>query len=544
MTSVSSSNDPSGSTQEAGCGGEAQRLEAPVQRAQTSGTQLSWEASVPIQALLDVVPAPLVWLVPIRDETGAIVDFEVRAASSSARDVQGRTGKELIGVRLIESYPTLAGTPVWEGSLRVLETGRTEEVTHYSHQEAARGVPHRSSWSIRMSRVGDGLISSWVRLDEEERLSSRLLHTERLGNLGWGHWSLATGQIDWSDQLYVIHGRDPAEGPLDLEQYRTIAHPEDVPVIERALERLKTSEGPQEFEVRIHVDGEFRHIRAAAEVSRDAAGQPVEVHGVLQDITDWRRTADELAAVSQRLEEESQLTAHLQDIILPEHDPFAVPGLEIGVRYYPAETAPLGGDWYQAINLDGDEALLAVGDVAGHGLPAASAMAKLRHAITGLAFAKHDPAEILVALNRLLQRMRPDVMATAVVAHYRPQDRTLTWTHAGHPPMLLLRGDTMRHLLHPGVLLGVFEDVTYTCGTVRLEPDDLLLMFTDGLIERPGRDLFDGLDAVSKVVLGATAGKAPHDRLAAVMEALTPSNPSDDTCFLVARIMPKATTVS
>ncbi|MFC0865016.1 PP2C family protein-serine/threonine phosphatase [Sphaerimonospora cavernae] len=380
--------------------------------------------------------------------------------------------------------------------------------------------------------------------DLAKRLETRLAHTERLGNLGWARWGIGDGDADWSDQLYVIHRMDPAGGPLDLEGYRAIVHRDDLPVFDDAMTVLEEEDGPHEFEFRIRVGDASRLIVARAETVRDAAGGLVEVHAVLQDITDWRRTADQLAVVSQRLEEESQLTARLQDIILPVQDePFTVPGLRVATRYDPAETAPLGGDWFQAIRMDDDEALLAVGDVAGHGLAAASAMAKLRHAITGLAFAHHEPDQILVALNRLLRRMRPDVLATAVVAHYRSTDRVLTWCHAGHPPMLLVRGDEVERLHHPGVLLGVFEDVEYTCASIRLEPDDLLLMFTDGLIERPGRDLFEGLDALSATITQIVRA-APRDRLSTIMGGLVPSNTSDDTCILVARVTPNTLEVS
>ncbi|GLW23993.1 hypothetical protein Mame01_40360 [Microbispora amethystogenes] len=495
-----------------------------------------------VQATLDAMPTQGVWQLPIRDPAGVVVDFEVLAASREARDIKDRVGKELVGLRMLQGYPSVAGSPLWEACLRVVSTGEAEDVTPYVHREDDDGVPFLSTYSVRVAPLQGGIFLSWVRHDREERLAARLLHTERLGHLGWGHWSLVTGEVEWSDQLYVIHGRDPADGPFPLEYYREIAHPDDVPVVDHALSTLIENGGPHEFELRIRVGREHRHIRATAEVTRDAAGRPVEIHGVLQDVTDWRRTADELAEVSQRLEEESQLTARLQSIILPVQD--AVPGLQLGVRYFPAETAPLGGDWYQAIHLDNEEALLAVGDVAGHGLAAASAMAKLRHAITGLAFADHDPAQILVALNRLLRRMRPDVLATAVVARYRVEDRTLTWTHAGHPPMLLVRGDKVHRLLHPGVLLGVFESVSYTCAQIRLEPDDLLLMFTDGLIERPGRDLFEGLDILSEAIAEVVPKVPPDERVAAVMGVLAPSNTGDDTCILAARIMPNALEVS
>ncbi|MBX6384632.1 MAG: SpoIIE family protein phosphatase [Microbispora sp.] len=496
-----------------------------------------------VQAMLDAVPVQGMWLVPVRDRAGTILDFETLAATPEARDVDDRIGKELVGLRTLQAYPGIARSALWDAFLRVMETGEPECVDPYVYREDRDGETRVVSYGIRLAPLGGGILICWTRHDREAHLATRrLLRTERLGHLGWGHWSLITGDAEWSDQLYTIHRRDPAEGPFPLEHYREIAHPDDVPTIEHALATLTGGGGPHEFEIRIRAGGEYRHIRAATEVSRDVDGQPVEIHAVVQDVTDWRRTAVELAEVTQRLEEESQLTARLQSIILPMED--TVPGLQIGVRYFPAETAPLGGDWYQAIHLDHEEALLAVGDVAGHGLAAASAMAKLRHAITGLAFADHDPAQILAVLNRLLRRMRPDVLATSVVARYRTKDRTLRWTHAGHPPMLLVRGDKVDRLLHPGVLLGVFEDVSYSCAEVRLEPDDLLLMFTDGLIERPGRDLFEGLDIVSATIADTVAKVPPRDRVAAIMEALTPSNAGDDTCILAARILPDSVEVA
>ncbi|MCT9931782.1 SpoIIE family protein phosphatase [Planotetraspora sp. A-T 1434] len=502
------------------------------------------DAVTDVQAMLDVISVQAVWCVPIRNGLGDITDFEVRAASPDAIDVHGRSGKELIGVRTLAMYPSVLDTPLWQSYLRVMRTGEPEEVIRYEHMEAVRGIPHRSIYTVKASRLRDGLLQVWTRHDDEERLAARQAHTERLGSLGWGRWDFVTGEAEWSPQLYLIHGRDPADGPLELEGYRAITHPDDYSVVENAVAELTTADGPYEFEFRIRVGGAYRYIRATAELSRDATGRPIEMHGVLQDVTDWRRTADQLMTVRQRLEEESQLTSHLQHIIMPVQDePVVLPGMRVAARYDPAETAPLGGDWYQAIALNDDEVLLAIGDVAGHGVAAASAMAKLRHAITGLAFAHHDPAETLVALNRLLRRMRPDVLATAIVARYQPRSRTLTWTHAGHPPMLLVRGDKVRRLLHPGVLLGVFDEVAYTTASVRLEPGDLLLMFTDGLIELPGRDLFDGLDILSSTI-EETMRTAPGDPLTAVTDVLTPSNTSDDTCILVARITPNNLEVS
>ncbi|MET8159538.1 SpoIIE family protein phosphatase [Sphaerisporangium sp. NPDC005289] len=491
-----------------------------------------------IQAVLDGVPSQTAWYTPIRDQAGAIVDFEIRAAAPQAKDVYGRVGKELVGLRTVASYPAVAGSPLWEGYLRAMETGGPEEIARYVHVDTVEGVPHRSSFTVKATRVAGGLLASWARDDDEQRLFARLAHTERLGHLGWGYWNLDTGDIEWSHQMYAIHGRDPDDGPLDLRGYAAITHSEDQPVLHHALATITNAAGPHEFEIRVYVGDALRHLRIVGEAGRDGSGQAVEVHGVAQDVTEWRYAHDQLAQTRRRLEEELRLTAELQHIIMPVQESLIhLPGLRVGVRYDAAQTALLGGDWYQAMPLSDHQALLAVGDVAGSGLPAASAMAKLRHAITGLAFADHDPDRILGALNRLLRAVRPDVLATAVVGRFDRRDRTLTFTHAGHPPMLLVRGSAVHRVLHPGVLLGVFDDASYTHAGIRLEPDDLLVMYTDGLIERPGRDLYEGLDILAATI-AEVMRSGPPDRLSAVMEALVPSNTSDDTCILVAHVTP------
>ncbi|MFI6511645.1 PP2C family protein-serine/threonine phosphatase [Streptosporangium sp. NPDC050855] len=500
-----------------------------------------------VRAMLDVMPGAATWSRPVRDETGAILDFLILAASPEARDVHGRQGEELVGASTLERYPSVHGTELWETYLRVMETGEPGRVDLYEHVEDADGVPHRSWYGVRSARVAGGLLNTWVSHDGERRLAARLERTEQLGNLGWAHWNLTSGEITWSPRVYEMHGRDPAEGPLTLEQYAAATVAEDRAVLERALAALAETGESQEFEIRVlPAEGEdgpgVRHVRIFAEAVRDAQGTSLEIHAVVQDITSWRRAADDLAVANRRLEEENRLSVSLQNVIMPvEEKPRSLPGLRVSARYAPAEKeAWLGGDWYQAIELDDGDVLLAVGDVAGHGLAAASAMAKLRHAITGLAFAHHDPARILATLNRMLCKLRPDVLATAIVARYTPADRMLRWTHAGHPPMLLARGGRVERLLHPGVLLGVFDDASYTYGSVRLRQDDLLVMFTDGLIEKRGRDLYEGLDLVSATVAEVLRSHHGDDRLQAVMEAMVPSSDTDDTCVLVVQVVAPA----
>ena len=110
--------------------------------------------------------------------------------------------------------------------------------------------------------------------------------------------------------------------------------------------------------------------------------------------------------------------------------------MRVGIRYLPAEQASrVGGDWYHAAPTEDGGVLLAIGDVAGHGLPAAAVMAQLRHALAALTItATTEPAELLTHLNRLLlSGGNTASTATALVAHYDPATSTLRWAQAGHP---------------------------------------------------------------------------------------------------------------
>jgi serine phosphatase RsbU (regulator of sigma subunit) len=149
-----------------------------------------------------------------------------------------------------------------------------------------------------------------------------------------------------------------------------------------------------------------------------------------------------------------------------------------------------------------------------------------------------DPAELLGHLNRLtcdLDAERPETAATAVVARYEPELHRLTWAQAGHPPPLLSRAGRTAPLDRPaGPMLGVTDDAVYACATVDLAADDVLLLYTDGLIEHRRRSLDDGLAALVATVDREVA-LAPRQPLGSLLDVLRRANPDDDTCILAAR---------
>jgi serine phosphatase RsbU (regulator of sigma subunit) len=240
------------------------------------------------------------------------------------------------------------------------------------------------------------------------------------------------------------------------------------------------------------------------------------------------------------LDAEQRLADQLRQIILPlPTAPLTLPGLQVAVRYLPAEhDAPVGGDWYHASALADGTAILAVGDVAGHGLAAAATMAELRHALAALTVTTTtDPAELLGYLNRVLcgrEGERPRT-ATAVVARFDRTTGALTWAQAGHPAPLLVHGGEVSELHRPrGMLLGANDKSGYETATLTLACHDTLLLFTDGLIEPRGGGPDDRLDDVADSLLASVA-EGSDCSLTDLLRRLPPANPDDDMCILVAR---------
>jgi serine phosphatase RsbU (regulator of sigma subunit) len=143
-------------------------------------------------------------------------------------------------------------------------------------------------------------------------------------------------------------------------------------------------------------------------------------------------------------------------------------------------------------------------------------------------------------LNRVLFDAGDDdgATATAVVARYDPVRQSLTWAQAGHPAPLLAHSGVPAPLDRPrGLLLGAVRDAGYETATVAMGEGDLLLLYTDGLVERPGHTLAEGLaQAVTAVSEAMTTG--PDQPLTRLLARLHQANPEDDTCLLAARPLP------
>jgi serine phosphatase RsbU (regulator of sigma subunit) len=237
------------------------------------------------------------------------------------------------------------------------------------------------------------------------------------------------------------------------------------------------------------------------------------------------------ASLAAELAQERHITLELQRAILPLHDrPFDLPGLRTVVRYLPAsQDSRVGGDWYITAEMPDGSVLLAIGDVGGHGLAAAAGMARLRGALAGLAITGAPPERLLGWLNDLVWHVSPEHTASVIAGYFDPAERVLTWAQAGHPPPVLVRGAWALPLEPPaGILLGAGRG-SYDAEQLPLRPGDLLLLYSDGLVERRDRSIDEG---VAKLVAAVRGVDDPERLVAVALDALGPTPTDDDTCLV------------
>ncbi|MFF9086657.1 SpoIIE family protein phosphatase [Streptomyces sp. NPDC014991] len=201
-----------------------------------------------------------------------------------------------------------------------------------------------------------------------------------------------------------------------------------------------------------------------------------------------------------RLYDTKRDLAHgLQQALLPRTLP-EVTGLRVAARYLPATRGmDIGGDFYDLIPL-GDSAVAAViGDVQGHDAAAAALMGQVRTAVHAHATLGTTADQVLAGTNRLVLDLCPDLFTSCLYAHLDLAGRRVTLASAGHPPPVVrLPGRGARPLdVPPGPLLGIDPDAAFPVTEIPLTPALMLLLYTDGLIERPGDDLEDSITALA-----------------------------------------------
>ncbi len=224
----------------------------------------------------------------------------------------------------------------------------------------------------------------------------------------------------------------------------------------------------------------------------------------------------------------------LQHSLLPDRLP-ELPGLQLAARYLPAASGvDVGGDWYDVIALPSGDVGLVMGDVVGHDVRAASVMGHVRNALRAFALEGLSPAAVMGQLNGFLRQIDPDEMATCLFAVFCPEASTLLVANAGHYPPLVIGPDRKSVFLEEGPCppIGGMEDGKYDETLYHVAPDSVVLLFTDGLIERRAESIEDGLEQLRRV---AEAGPRDLDELCdhVLAHFFDGGPPSDDVALLV-----------
>ncbi|MFJ3903569.1 SpoIIE family protein phosphatase [Streptomyces sp. NPDC090025] len=239
---------------------------------------------------------------------------------------------------------------------------------------------------------------------------------------------------------------------------------------------------------------------------------------------------------AQRYDTESALARGLQDALLPHRLP-VYPGVDTVGRYLPGtQGMDVGGDWYDVVETGRGRLALVIGDVQGHGVAAAATMGQLRSAVRAFALSGHRPQDVVRGTNRLLIDLDPGQFASCCYVVLDPLSGELQAARAGHPQPLLRRADGSTEVveLAGGVVLGVDDTASYPVTRLRLAPGEVLALFTDGLVERPGIDIDEGVEELRRTF--ASTGRAPladtADRL--IREARRATDRPDDIALLLA----------
>lgn len=259
-------------------------------------------------------------------------------------------------------------------------------------------------------------------------------------------------------------------------------------------------------------------------------------HEDLELAEEYARRVGSALGNATRFEREHSATVALQDSLLP-RDLVQLEHADLAALYLPAEQETgVGGDWYDAFELSGSCVGFTVGDITGHGVSAAAAMCQMRNSLAAYAFEGHGPSAVMERLDALRARAGEAGLATAVYAVLDTETGVLTWVSAGHPPMLVVRAEGVELLDEsPNSLLGLGMGLGYVAGTTQLKQGDVVLAYSDGLVERRGEDLDD---STARLVDAAQAAWTMDltTRLERVVEAvLGGRGREDDVCLLAVR---------
>ncbi len=238
-------------------------------------------------------------------------------------------------------------------------------------------------------------------------------------------------------------------------------------------------------------------------------------------------------------EREHERAVLFQNALLPGRLP-TIDKVVTAARYIPAtEETRVGGDWFDVLPLDDGRIRLAIGDVVGHDVRAAVSMGTVRHALRAYSWTFPEPRAVLTRLNSLVEGTEPGLLASVLYAVFDPSDSSLRWASAGHPPALLVEPGTGASFLErpASLMIGSGLGGAFPAFSTSLGSGATVVLYTDGLVEKRGSSVEDGLARLSEVA-AAHSRADPDDLLEAlVSELLDPEERHDDVAVLAMKAL-------
>lgn len=287
----------------------------------------------------------------------------------------------------------------------------------------------------------------------------------------------------------------------------------------------------------VRADGSHLPALINSVLSRSDDGAPRMIRTTVFDASDRRAYEQELRTARRR---EHEIADQLQRSLLSGELPSAA-GFDVTVSYRPGVSGlRVGGDWYDAFWLEEpDTVALVVGDVVGRGLEAAASMGQLRSAVRALASTGLRPAALLEALDRYSDRHGVGQMATLIYAQLSLTSGSFSFACAGHPPPLVIPPDERPCFNWQGRSLPLnthLGDGHRRGSSIQLSAGSTVLLYTDGLVDRPGSPADDGMNRLLATAAEHRDDDSPLGRASTIVRALHDAEHTDDVCLLVARV--------
>ncbi len=276
----------------------------------------------------------------------------------------------------------------------------------------------------------------------------------------------------------------------------------------------------------------------------NAAADDKAVRVALFRATSRRSYEQELLAAKRRAEESDaaarRLAATLQASLIPPVEP-AIPGLDVGAAYRPAGTGDVvGGDFYDVYQVHADRWIVAIGDVVGKGVEAATLTGYARYTLRGASLEARRPGDVLAALNAALRLDHPDANCTVllVMVSFSAGAARMVMAAGGHPlPWYCTAAGSVAVVGRPGTLIGAFPDPVFPEATIHPAPGEALVLITDGVTEARRAEDFYGAAGVRELLLrhgwadaGAVAGALADEAV-----AFQDGRPRDDIAVVALR---------